>query len=448
MRLCGPLRPFALALAVIGAVAAAAASDSFPRLASEPLPFVLSAPQPAATPRGASDLFGFSIALRDDIALIGAPNAYAGEGLDLTRTGRAFLYDLSKRQLLHILESPSGEPDDFFGRRVLLNAAHAVVLGKQRGATDQGDGALYVFDIETGALLHEISPTGSGPENITGPFYTSALTEDALIIGRAGVDDPLPNSGAVEIFDLATLELRRRVLNPNPRAEDYFGNVLAARGGKLLVSAGSQSEYAPYIDPGQAYLIDMDSSAVLQSFENPDDWGGHTEFGREILLQEDSALFSMTPADPAFRAQAVQIDIETGEVTTIFRESQRLRGGDSFSAMAFSGDLVFLSRAGPRGYSIAQDGSIDPAQFADRYIQIHDRQTGALLRRLVPHDPDLAYHSFGERLVATDDWLLIGMPGLPGKTRDPEALGGRSQAGQVLVFSRPSERTDWGPWAE
>ncbi len=99
-------------------------------------------------PTGSSgfDLYGTSVAVDGDLALVGAPDS----SLDLA--GAVHLLDLRNRQELGVLFSPDGAPVDLFGEGVALSG-HTAVCGApgQDGAAPQG-GAAYVIDLLTGRL--------------------------------------------------------------------------------------------------------------------------------------------------------------------------------------------------------------------------------------------------------------------------------------------------------
>lgn len=87
---------------------------------------------------------GWAVDVSGNVAIVGAP-FYQG--------GNAFLYDVTTGELLHRLRASDSSADSLFGYSVAIDGDLAVVASGQRNAA-------YVFDVQTGRELHRLTPTG------------------------------------------------------------------------------------------------------------------------------------------------------------------------------------------------------------------------------------------------------------------------------------------------
>jgi FG-GAP repeat len=142
-----------------------------------------------------SDFFGAAVTLFGDRALIGAPQEDSG-GVD---TGAAFLFDTTTGSLLQSFFDPTPEPLDRFGLSVALSEEIALIgeLGDDSGLP--GSGAVYLFDAKTGELLQ----TFLDPEaENDGRFGISvALSGNTGVIGELGDESGEPGSGAAFLLE-------------------------------------------------------------------------------------------------------------------------------------------------------------------------------------------------------------------------------------------------------
>ena len=181
------------------------------------------------------DYFGRSVAAvqgdaAHDNVLIGAPFDDAGE----TDAGAAYLFDSQTGDLLHTFLNPSPGTDDHFGDSV-AGLGRNVVIGASLDDTKGTDaGAAYLFDGQTGRLLR----TFYSPATSRGRFGASVTAVgDKVLIGAPGDDVGATDAGAAYLFDPATGELLETFSNPTPDAGDQFGFCVAAEGEEVLISA-------------------------------------------------------------------------------------------------------------------------------------------------------------------------------------------------------------------
>ena len=133
------IRRYAKAFAAVSSIAAAALLTPSPVRAQ-----MLKLTQTFNNPTPANfDVFGYSVAISGNNALIGAPlDAMGG-----VNAGSAYLFDITTGTLLQTFNNPTPESDDIFGNSVAISGNNALI-GAPRNATggfDAGSAYLYAM---------------------------------------------------------------------------------------------------------------------------------------------------------------------------------------------------------------------------------------------------------------------------------------------------------------
>jgi len=163
------------------------------------------------------DSFGHAVAVSGNRALISAPQDDAGA----TNAGAVYLFDTGTGALLRTFLNPSPAANDQFGSQVALRGNLALIgaFNKDSGAIADS-GFVYLFDTNTGALLR----TFSNPTPATNDDFGSsiALSATRVLIGAVQDDTRGFNEGAAYLYDLATGNLLNTLLIPLPRGTASF----------------------------------------------------------------------------------------------------------------------------------------------------------------------------------------------------------------------------------
>ncbi len=192
--------------------------------------------------------FGYSVAISGGVALIGAP-FYA---LDDEPRGAAFLFELGDGPCGSVPttfvgaiggdRNDSGGSLDRFGWSVAIDGDLAVVgapfenVGLEPAETRQG--AVYVFRRDGVAWIREAKLTHRAPGSVG--FGTSvAVQGDVVVVGVPGMDEPLPDTGAVIVYRRAggTWLLEAQLESPEPKAGAQFGHSVSVDGEIIAVGA-------------------------------------------------------------------------------------------------------------------------------------------------------------------------------------------------------------------
>lgn len=216
---------------------------------------VLSNPAPAA-----GDRFGSAVAISGNLVVVGAELDDAGA----VDSGTAYVYNLASPTPwipVYTLANPSPAAGDHFGCAVSI-AGSRVVIGASKddnGATDAG--MAYVYD------LGGASPTvplytlaDPGPVVVDDGFGNAvAISGNTVAVAASGKDTGAANAGAVYVYNLAgaTPAVPAQTLpNPDPQADDRFGNAVAVAEPRVIVGAALDNSPT---DSGRSFSFNMTS---------------------------------------------------------------------------------------------------------------------------------------------------------------------------------------------
>ena len=219
------------------------------------------------------DSFGMSVAVDGGYALVGSPGADAGG----SNQGAAYLFLQSQGGpdgwgQVKKLVAAAPEDDDIFGISVALSGDYAVVgaPGNDGAGTDRG--AAYVFYRDQGGADNwgQVAKLTAGdPQDVDQFGFAVALSGDVVVIGAPGEDGVGLGRGAAYVFsrDLGGADAwgQLKKLVASDAADDvWFGTSVAVDGSIAVV--GAAWDDGEGTNRGAAYLF-------LQSQGGADNWG-------------------------------------------------------------------------------------------------------------------------------------------------------------------------------
>ena len=216
-----------------------------------------------ADPQGT---LGAAVAIDAGLAVIGAPLAdFAG-----AESGAARVIDVETGQLLHILSPGDATAGQRFGFRVAI-AGDLILVGAPFDDVAGADsGSAYVFDAGSGQQLVKLTP----PFGAAGDQFGQALALDGdlALVGATAADGVGPNTGAVYVFDAPAGQHLFELAAPDSQAQDQFGNALTAHGGFALVGARRHDEGG--LQAGSSYLFDLATGGFVSELRPSDSQPG------------------------------------------------------------------------------------------------------------------------------------------------------------------------------
>ena len=254
---------------------------------------------PNAYNTSAGDFFGFSVAISDSYAIVGA---YQEDDAGGAASGKAYIFSLSTGNLAHTLDNPNAyntSAGDNFGRSVAISDSYAIVSAHQEDdAGGNNSGKAYIFDVTTGTLLHTLdNPNAYGTS--AGDFFgfSVAISDSYAIVGAIREDEASGNnSGKAYIFSLSTGSLLHTLDNPNAYNTvvfDRFGQSVAISDSYAIVGA-NQEDDAGGNNSGKAYIFDVTTGNLLYTLDNPNAYGTSVSdfFGLSVAINDSYAIVS------------------------------------------------------------------------------------------------------------------------------------------------------------
>lgn len=265
-----------------------------------------SIPNPAP---GFDDVFGCAVALRGSTLVAGARL----DGPGLANAGAAWLLGTGGG-VLHTLLAPTPAAYADFGQSVAIGASDVVVGAPSDDTAGANAGAAYVFDATGGALRWTLT---SPPPALGDDFGRAVAIGDTLVAVGAPLDESerVAHAGAVYLFDLATGAQVRRLTSPNAQPSGRFGASVAFRGGDVVVGAPFE-DVDDLVDVGVVYVFDP-AGTPIATIDNPTP-NADDQFGIAVATDGGATLVVGAWHDDqaAQDAGAVHVFVDVGAPTT------------------------------------------------------------------------------------------------------------------------------------
>lgn len=217
------------------------------------------------------DGFGVSVAISGDYAIVGAHGEDGGSGDPLTYAGAAYVFGRTGANTWDSgtkLVALDAQSSDLFGASVAISGDYAIVGAEHDdgGSGDplRGAGAAYVF-YRTGGNAWDSGTKLVAPDTQADDFFgfSVAISGDHAIVGAMGEDggggDPLRSAGAAYVFHRTganAWDSGTKLVAPDAQADDKFGISVAISGDYAIVGAHSEDGGSgnPYPGAGAAYI--------------------------------------------------------------------------------------------------------------------------------------------------------------------------------------------------
>ena len=374
----------------------------------------------------ANDLFGFSVAIDGDTAIIGAHLADAGVNVNqgaayiFTRSGGGVFSESAK------LTAPNAAVGDLFGVSVAIDAETAVIGAS--GKTERGDaaaGAAYVFTLSGGAWTaqQKLLPDISAPDNFFGAAV--AVSGDTALIGSFGDDiGANANQGAAVVFvrSGSTWTKQEKLTAADGSADDKFGIAVALSGDTAVI--GAIGDDVNGADQGSAYVFSRagvtwsQQPRLLDALGETDD-----KFGAPVAISGDTVLIGASFDD--IGGNANQGSASAFVIRQGLAEQQKLTAAygaanDLFGdPVAICGDTVVVGASNNEIGGNYRQGSVN--------VFVRDGATWTHQQRLTADD-GAAWDTFGDSVAISGDTVIVGATWA--------SPGGNTEQGAAYVFTR------------
>ncbi|MDI9347372.1 MAG: filamentous hemagglutinin N-terminal domain-containing protein [Methylacidiphilales bacterium] len=275
---------------------------------------LLSTPDAPSLQAGA--MFGASVALSDEYALIGSPQYdLSNNGTMYTDSGNAYLYELSDGTWTNLLSSANApvQAGAMFGASVALSDEYALIGSPQYDMSNNGtvstdSGNAHLFELSDGTWTNLLS-RANAPVQAGARFGTSvALSDEYALIGSPQYD--MSNNGTVstdsgnahlfELSDGTWTNLLSRA-NAPVQAGARFGTSVALSDEYALIGSPQydmSNNGTVSTDSGNAHLFELSDGTwtnLLSRANAPVQAGA--QFGASVALSDEYALIGSPQYD-------------------------------------------------------------------------------------------------------------------------------------------------------
>jgi hypothetical protein len=227
------------------------------------------------------DQFGYSVDISGNYAIVGAINT---EIYGKTQAGAAYLFARSGSQwyLVAMLSASDADQNDHFGRRVGVNDLGYSIVGVAEN-DDHGtsSGSAYIFEPHYGSWV-QVQKLIASDAHAGDAFGTDVAIDGtrAVVGAPANVGVPDLQSGAVYVFDRSHYGWTQsaRLTHINADVFDHLGESVDIEGTFLIAGA-------PFADDktGKAYIFYYDGYVWTQFAQlAPADGAPHDKFGTGV----------------------------------------------------------------------------------------------------------------------------------------------------------------------
>ena len=372
------------------------------------------------------DAFGWSVSASTDIALTGAyldndKGAAAGSAYVFVESGGAW------SEQAKLLASDGGA-GDLFGWSVSVSGNTALVSAPSDDDNGNSSGSAYVF-IDSGGVWTEQSKLLASDGAATDIFgHSVSISGNTGLVGALQDDPSGLNSGSAYVFvrSEGVWTEQAKLVASDGAASDFFGYSASLSGDTALVGATGDDDNGSF--SGSAYVFVRSGGAwVEQAKLLPMDGKTGDEFGFSVSLSADTALVGAKEANPSGpESGAAYVFVRSGGRWT---EQAKLVASDGAAGDRF-GQAVSLSPGTALvGAWLDDDNGADSGSA---YIFVESGGVWTEQSKLLPMDGE-AEDGFGHSVSLSGSSTLVGAP--EDDDNGPEAGAAYAFASSTLKLS-------------
>ncbi len=435
---------------------------------------------------GASDAFGFAVAIWGEDLMVGATMEDGGDtGVDppyhniIADSGAAYLYRVAAATSVQAALPAEVEWGDFLGDAVAVSGDTVVVgapgeAGSGTGVNPPVDnlagelaGAAFVFERQGAGWVQQAYLKAPVRWNSQPEFGSAvAVSGDTIVVGSPVTPGPEFGSGYGEAYVYVrsgeTWAYQATLRPSNPGREDLFGSAVAISGDTIVVGAPTEDGAGEGVNPpdsntrpnaGAAYVfVRTGTSWTQQAYLKPLNSNSSAYFGLAVAIHGDVVAIG-APGDysVAGGAGAVSVYRRSGSTWTHEAFLTALNAGalDHFgNSVALADGLLAVgapyedgSGAGvqpPYNDSMPDAGAV----YLFRWNGLEWAED-LYLKAPAP----ASFERFGMRVALDGDFVAAGAPwdSRAGLGLNPTSAGSVTEAGAVHAFRRAG--SSWVPHA-
>ncbi|MBN1514096.1 MAG: FG-GAP repeat protein [Phycisphaerae bacterium] len=241
------------------------------------------------------DHFGHAVALRGDVAVIGA---YSDDTLGML-AGSAYVFRHTAGGWVQEVKLYASDPWEhaMFGRSVSVSGNVVVVGAHQANGAAAESGAAYVFRHDGSIWLEEAKLFASDGTRYEFFGRSVAVSGNVVVAGTPEDDDGDYNVGSAYVFRFDGLSWAQetKLLASDGAAWDYFGESVAVDEDAIVVGVTADDDAGP--GSGSAYVFRFSGSTWSQEAKLvAPDAAEYDYFGSAVAISGDAAIIG-SPGD-------------------------------------------------------------------------------------------------------------------------------------------------------
>ncbi|KAA3604309.1 MAG: T9SS C-terminal target domain-containing protein [Calditrichaeota bacterium] len=237
------------------------------------------------------DLFGYSVSISGDYAIVGAEN----DDDNGTDSGSAYLFERSGSSWSQQdkLTASDGASSDSFGESVSISGDYAIIGASADDDNGSASGSAYIFSRSVSSWSQQDKLTAS--DGVSSDLFgvSVSISGDYAIVGADGDDDNGDLSGSAYVFNRNENFWDFKL---GISAGDKFGIAVAIDGNYAIV--GSYDDDDNGDSSGSAYIYFYDGSSWSQQDKlTANDGAEYDRFGWSVSISGDYAIVGVVPID-------------------------------------------------------------------------------------------------------------------------------------------------------
>jgi hypothetical protein len=230
------------------------------------------------------DLFGVSVSISGDYAIIGA---MFGDG-NVSNTGSAYVFRKDSIGWIEEQKLFANDFTDLFGHSVLMSEDYTFVGSR---GDDSHKGSVYIFERDSINWIEKQKLTASDGAAGNQFGFSISTSEDYAIIGALWGDGNVSNAGSAYIFrkDSTGWIEEQKLIASDGDFDNLFGVSVSVSGNYAVVSANQDDDNG--IESGSAYIFRKDYRGWIEVFKLlPSDGNAGDWFGNSVTVSGDLVI--------------------------------------------------------------------------------------------------------------------------------------------------------------
>lgn len=247
----------------------------------------------------ALDTLGGNVALNNNTAVLGA----IGRSDNGEKSGAVMVFERNHSwQQKHLIMPSDGKAGDAFGQSIALTENVLVIGAPHSDTPDKDSGSVYVYTRKGERWIFETKLTAH--DGATGDLFgiSVAIDKNTILVGADLNDEKAENAGAVYVFsnDGEQWQQQAKLTASDAGNTDIFGVRVAISENTALISARRDDDDKLGVDAGSAYIFERTGQQWRQKTKLlAPDGKADDRFARGVALEENTAIISAMHHDAA-----------------------------------------------------------------------------------------------------------------------------------------------------